>query len=69
MAAPAYSSIVTKVLSIYDTEVLFHFLFHFFRLLLIIANMGVCSESVQKYFFLLFRIIYPKINMYVVKTI
>ena len=46
MAAPAYSSIVTKVLSIYDTEVLFHFFFHFFRLLLIIANMGVCSESV-----------------------
>ena len=38
-------------------------------LLLIIAIMGVCSENVQKKIFLLFTIVYPKINMNVVKKI
>ena len=44
------------------------FFFHFFWLLLIIAVMGVCSESI-KIKILLFTRIYSKINMNVAKTI
>ena len=46
------------------------FFLHFFILLLIIANMGVYSEKCPKMkTFLLFTIIYSKININVVKTI
>ena len=62
MTAPADSSILTKVLSIDHT--LFILSFIFFVLLLIIAIMGICSESVWKWrFFLLFTKVYFKINI------
>ena len=52
MTAPADSSILTKVLSIDHT--LFILSFIFFVLLLIIAIMGICSESVWKWRFFYF---------------
>ena len=68
MAAPVDFSVLTKVLSIDHT--CFDFSFIFSLLLLIIAIMGVCSERIKKMkIFLHFTIIYPKINLNVVKGI
>ena len=73
MIAPADPSVTIKVLLIDHTFFIFYFHFFFF-LLFIIAIMGVSSlwamNMGKKWiFFVLFTIIYLKINMNVVKTI
>ena len=65
MTTPAESSVPTKVLSIGHTSFVFSIIFFLFSLMIAITR--VCSEGVK--IFLIFMIIYPKINMNVVKTI
>ena len=68
MTAPADSSIPSKVLSIDDT--IFVFFFIFFRFTIDNYNCGsFFSKGIKMKIFLLFTIIYPKINMNVVKAI
>ena len=68
LTALADSSFLTEVLSTDHT--LFAFSFIFFLLLFIIAVMGVYKfKSLEMQMFLIFAIVYSKINMNVVKTI
>ena len=67
MAAPDYSSIPTKVLSIITLHMFF---LHFFPPIIDNCNYGsLFRKSIKMNFFLLFKIVYLKINMNVVKTI
>ena len=67
MTAPTGSSIPTKVLSIDHTSFVFSFIFFHF----IIDNCNYRSlfrKSIKMKIFILFTVVYPKINMNVVKT-
>ena len=68
MTAPADSLIPTKVLSIDHTLSVFSFII--FRFIIDNCNYGsLFRKCIKMKIFLLFTIVYPKINMNIVKTI
>ena len=72
MTAPTDSSVSTKVLSIDYTFFVFSFIFIIIIIIIIVAN---CNDEslfitgIKIKIFLFFTIIYPKINIIVVKAI